>query len=309
MHSVTASAPGKINIFFAVGSLLPDKYHDVASVYFALNLRERVTVSAADAWFVSVSGKISAKQIADVPTGSENLVVKIAKQLAEVSTVSDLLPLQFSIDKNVPVSGGMGGGSADAAAAILAADEFWQTQIDGEKLFDVAAHTGADIPFALIGGAAVGVGRGQKLTSIDSVKKFHWVLVLNDVGLSTPEVYAGLDQLREGRGEDSRNQPKPQVPEQLVEALQTGDAVALAKHLRNDLQEVAVGMRPELQETIDAGLAAGALAAMVSGSGPTVALLVDSAEAATSLANNMAIGGHLAVPTWGPASGTILENI
>jgi 4-diphosphocytidyl-2-C-methyl-D-erythritol kinase len=307
-RSVTASSPGKINIYFSVGSLMPDNYHDVASVYFALDLREKVTATISDSWQVSVAGRLSSGQLEQVPTGEDNLVIRAAKKIADASDVESLDAIHFQIDKHVPVSGGMGGGSADAAAAIMAADELWQSGVSGGKLFELAAEVGADIPFALLGGVAIGLSRGHQLKPVDSVKKFHWVLVLNDLGLSTPTVYAQLDQLREGRHQDPRNQPQPAVPQNLIEALQSGDAKRLAPLLQNDLQEAALALRPELQQTIDAGLQAGALAAIISGSGPTIAMLVESSDAARNLADSLAIAGHLAITATGPAPGAILEH-
>jgi 4-diphosphocytidyl-2-C-methyl-D-erythritol kinase len=307
-HSVTASAPGKINIFFSVGSLLPDQYHDVASVYFALDLREKVTATISDSWQVSVAGRLSSAQLEQVPIGEDNLVIRAAKKIADASDAESLDAIHFQIDKHVPVSGGMGGGSADAAAAIMAADELWQSGVSGEKLFELAAEVGADIPFALLGGVAIGLSRGHQLKPVDSVKKFYWVLVTNDQGLSTPEVYSRLDLLREQSNQDPRNQPQPNVPPALIEALQSGDAKNLAPFLQNDLQEAALAIRPELQQTIDAGLEAGALAAIVSGSGPTIAMLVESSDAARTVADKLAIAGHLAITATGPAAGTILEH-
>lgn len=307
MHEVTASAPGKINIFFAVGSLKPDNYHEVVSIYQALDLREVVTVSPADQWNVSVSGELSAQQLAAVPTGDENLVVKAAKLLAQMADLNDPQPVQFEISKQVPVAGGMGGGSADAAAALLAIDELWCTGVGREKLLKIAADLGADVPFALLGGTAIGTGIGQELLPIEGVQQLHWVLVANDKGLSTPSVYQRLDQLRSERGEDPTLIAAPSAPQALLDALLKADPHDVAAHLHNDLQEAAVDLLPELADTMALGLAAGALAAMVSGSGPTVALLAQDAQAATQIANQLSVQGHLAIPTYGPAAGTILE--
>ena len=177
VRSVSASAPGKTNLFFAVGPLLADGFHDVASVYLALDLREEVTVSTAEAWSVNVSGNISAEQIAAVPTGEDNLVVRAAKHVAELAGVS-AQATAFAIDKHVPVAGGMGGGSADAAAALVAVNALWQTGVDAQLANCV--ELGADIPFALAGGIAVGLGRGEVLTQIDSVPAIHLVLVTSD---------------------------------------------------------------------------------------------------------------------------------
>ena len=307
MNKVSVSAPGKINIFFAVGSLKPDQYHDVVSVYQALNLREVLTVSPSTEWSVNVTGHLSAEQLASVPTGAENLVVKAALAIAELADIENAHPVHFEITKNVPVAGGMGGGSADAAAALMAVDELWCTGVAGERLLTAAASLGADIPFALLGGTAIGTGNGQDLRSIQGVQRLHWVLVANDSGLSTPKVYQRLDQLRAERGEDPTRVGVPSVPQELLEALTTGDPIKVAPHLHNDLQEAAVDLMPELADTMAQGLAAGAIAAMVSGSGPTIALLAQDAAAATKIANQLAIQGHIAIPTFGPAAGTILE--
>jgi len=304
----TASAPGKINIFFKVGALQSDGYHEVLSVYQALNLRETVTVQTAKEWQVSVTGNISAEQIAAVPTGEENLVVRAAKVIAELAKLEAAHPLNFEITKNVPVAGGMGGGSADAAAALLAVDELWCTGVDGEAMMKSAALLGADIPFAMIGGTAIGTGRGDELEPIEGVKKLHWVLVPFDAGLSTPRVYAKLDEIRKSRGEDPKTLPTPITPIQLVHALKFADAREVAKYLHNDLQEAAIALMPELSTTIEAGLAAGALAAIVSGSGPTIVMLAESEESAESISNRLAFEGHIAIPTFGPAKGTLMEN-
>lgn len=307
-NRISVSAPGKINIFFKVGSLQQNGFHEVLSIYQALDLRETVSVSVADNWQVSVSGALSAEQIAAVPTGEENLVVRAAKSIAELAGLENPHPVNFEITKNVPVAGGMGGGSADAAAALLAVDELWCTGVDGEALLHKAAELGADIPFALIGGTAVGVGKGDDLEPIDDVKQLHWVLVPMDAGLSTPRVYAKLDEIRAARGENPGLIATPSKPRELISALQFGDAREVAKYLHNDLQEAAVALMPELSITMHAGLAAGALAAMVSGSGPTVAMLAESEAAAESIAKHLAFEGYIAIPTHGPAKGTLMEH-
>lgn len=305
---VSASAPGKINIFFKVGALKSDGYHDVLSVYQALDIRETVKVADSSRWRVSVSGALSEEQIAAVPTGEDNLVVRAAKSIGQLANLTRVSELSFEITKNVPVAGGMGGGSADAAAAMLAVDELWDTQVDGEALMKAAAELGADIPFALLGGTAIGIGRGDKLDPIDDVQKLHWVLVPMDAGLSTPRVYAKLDEMRAAKGQDPTLVPVPEVPYELIDALVHGDAREVAKHLHNDLQDAAVALMPELSITMHAGLAAGALAAMVSGSGPTIAMLAESKGAAESIANHLAFEGYIAIPTFGPAKGTLLEK-
>jgi 4-diphosphocytidyl-2-C-methyl-D-erythritol kinase len=305
VHSVTASAPGKTNLFFAVGPLQPDGFHEVASIYLALDLREEVTVSPANDWSVSVSGNVSVEQLAAVPTGPENLVVRAAKHVAELAG-SDAQPIAFAIDKHVPVAGGMGGGSADAAAALVAVDALWCTGVS-KRLVECVA-LGADVPFAVTGGIAIGLGRGEQLTQITDVPQLNLVLVTSDEGLSTPAVYKRLDELRAARGIDPAQAPKAQVAEELILALKSGDAFRIAGLLKNDLQEAALDLRPDLQLTIDAGLAAGALSGFVSGSGPTVAFLVADANAAEEIAQKLHARGHNAIATAGPSLGAFIRE-
>ena len=305
---ITASAPGKINIFFACGALQPDGFHEVASVYLALNLRERVSVSLSQTWAVTVQGEISAEHLAGVPTDESNLVVRAAKLVAKIAKIDAPTPLHFVIDKAVPVAGGMGGGSADAAAAMVAANEIWLAGLSFETLVAESGRLGADVPFALAGEVAVGLGRGEQLRSIHATKPLHWVLVANDGGLSTPTVYRHLDELRSAQQVDPTKVSAPSVPALLEQAIMNGDAHALAGLMRNDLEAAAVDLMPTLAQTIEAGVAAGALAGMVSGSGPTVALLAESENSAESIANYLAIQGYTAITAVGPAAGTILES-
>lgn len=304
-HSVTASAPGKTNLFFAVGPLLDDGFHDVASIYLALNLREEVSVSPASSWSVSVSGNISAEQIAAVPTGEENLVVQAAKHVAELAG-TDAQPIAFAIEKHVPVAGGMGGGSADAAAALVAVNALWCTGVESKLANSV--ELGADVPFALAGGIAIGLGRGEQLTQIESIPAIHLVLVTNDQGLSTPAVYKRLDELRAARGGDPKEAPAATVPEALIRALQAGDQAEISGLLKNDLQEAALDLRPDLKQTIEDGIAAGALTGFVSGSGPTIAFLVADADRAEDLAQKLHTQGYRALAASGPAAGAFIRE-
>ena len=302
------SAPGKINIYFKVGSLLADGYHDVASVYQAVDLRETVLVEAAEAWQVAVEGNISDVHISEVPTDETNLVVKAAKALAPVAQLANPHPVNFVITKNVPVAGGMCGGSADAAAALLAVNDLWCTGVPAKKLLQTSAALGADVPFAILGGTAIGLGRGDQLKPIDDVHKLHWVLVACEGGLSTPAVYKRLDELRAARGENPSAMSPVSEPLDLIDALVGGDIEQIALLMHNDLQEAAIDLMPSLQQTIDAGVAAGALVGMVSGSGPTVAFLARSQQSAAEIAADLILAGHSALPTWGPSAGAKAES-
>ena len=275
--TITASAPGKINLFFTVGALQADGFHEVVSVYHALNLRETVTIKAAFEYSLTVSGITEG-----VPTDESNLAIKAAKFVCRS-------PLAIHIDKQVPVAGGMGGGSADAAAVVVAASKL----VGAKVAIAEAVELGADVPFAILGGTALGVGRGEVLTPLETAGEYHWVLVPAGFGLSTPEVYRTLDEIRPAA--------EPRDPMPLIAALRSGKAEELAPHLHNDLQQAALHLRPDLQETIDSLEAAGALKAMVSGSGPTVLALAASADEAARIAE--ACGG---IATSGPAEGAQL---
>ena len=282
---ITASAPGKINLYFAVGPKLVNGYHEVCSVYLALNLRETVTVSKAETYKLSVT-----PETPGVPLDESNLVVKAAKFYTDE-------PLTINIEKRVPVAGGMGGGSADAAAAALAVQALTDQQAKD------LTSLGADVPFADMGGLALGLGVGEKLTPINTSLELHVVLITNQGGLSTPTVYGKLDELREAADLVPSENPIP--PTELIEALETGNLAEVVRHIHNDLQWAALDLKPELQETIDRALAAGALTAVVSGSGPTVFAIAESAEHASKIA---AAFGDRAIVTSGPSAGARIES-
>ena len=288
---ITASAPGKINLYFAVGPKLDNGYHEVCSVYLALNLREQVSVDFADQLSIGVTGSLSAGQLAGVPTDQTNLVVSAARLITDKT-------LRFEIEKQVPVAGGMGGGSADAAAALCATGE-----LVGSSAKIDAVRLGADVPFAIMGGVALGMGVGEKLTPLELNTELHVVLITTNAGLSTPMVYSHLDELREKDGLVAEFLPP--APTDLIDALAAGDIASIARLAYNDLQRAALSLKPELQETIDAALNAGALTALVSGSGPTVFAIAESAESAERIAKRF---GTSALVTSGPSAGARLEN-
>lgn len=276
MTSVTVRAPAKVNLELAVGAPRPDGFHDVATAYHAISMYDEVVVTLADRLAVSVSAG-SGVVVDDVPQDASNLaataVLALARHLGRQPDV------QVHITKSIPVAGGMAGGSADAAAALVACDALWQTGLSRTELAEVAAGLGSDVPFPLVGGTALGTGRGEVLTPVLARGRFHWVVALADGGLSTPAVYAECDRLRDGKV-----LPEPRVSDALMAALRAGDADALGHALHNDLQDAACSLRPALRQTLATGTEAGALGAMVSGSGPTVVFLARSPEHAIDIA-------------------------
>jgi 4-diphosphocytidyl-2-C-methyl-D-erythritol kinase len=277
VDEVVARAPAKINLALGVGPLRPDGFHELATVYVAVSLFDEVAVSADDQVTVTVAGPESA----GVPCDGSNLAVRAARLLAERTGIDE--GVRIRIRKEIPVAGGMAGGSADAAATLLACDALWRTGLTRDELGVLAAELGSDVPFPLFGGTAVGSGRGERLTPVLARGEYHWVIALADHGLRTPAVFAQLDQMRAGR-----TVPDPQVPDRLMHALRCGDPVALAPCLANDLEPAACVLAPRLRRTLDVGREAGALAGLVSGSGPTVVFLVTGPEPALDIAVGLA---------------------
>ena len=298
-RSVTVRAPGKINVFFRVGALQADGYHDVASLYQAVSLCEEVTAEHSDDFSVRFTGPIDTTGL---PTDDSNLAVRAARMLAAYTQYTGGVSL--TILKRVPIAGGMGGGSADAAATLLACDELWGTGLGRSGLLPLAAEIGADVPFALEGGTAVGTGRGDELSPALAKGTFHWVLALSDAGLSTPVVYDTLDQHRDRHARDLGPQPDlVKVDTAVLQAVRIGDADSLAESMHNDLQTAALKLAPDLMELLELGESRGALAGIVSGSGPTVAFLAHDAQSASELRGVLTRAGVRALTVTGPVHG------
>ncbi|MFB6815966.1 4-(cytidine 5'-diphospho)-2-C-methyl-D-erythritol kinase [Streptomyces sp. NPDC056347] len=278
--SITVRVPAKVNVQLAVGAPRPDGFHDLANVFLAVGLYDEVTVTPADALRVTCSGPDAAQ----VPLDATNLAARAAIALAERHGITP--DVHIHIAKDIPVAGGMAGGSADGAAALLACDALWNTGADREELLEICAGLGSDVPFSLVGGAALGTGRGEHLTPVEVGSTFHWVFAVADGGLSTPAVYGEFDRLTEGT-----DVPDPTASPALLEALRTGDPKALAAAVSNDLQPAALSLRPSLAGTLAAGTAAGAVAALVSGSGPTTAFLAADEESARKVADALMASG------------------
>ncbi len=280
---VTVRVPAKVNLELLVGSPRADGFHPLATVYQAVSLYDDVTVEESDRWSVTVDGPYAG----GVPTDGSNLALRAARRLAATAGVLD--PVAVTIHKDIPVAGGMAGGSADAAAALVACDQFWQLGLEKSALEMEAAELGSDVPFLVRGGTAIGSGRGELLAPALARGTFHWVFAISDEGLSTPAVYAECDRLR-GSASVAPPEPKPET----MAALRSGDVRALAAVLENDLQEAAFSLRPALRAVLAEGLGLGALGGVVSGSGPTVAFLVEDNEAGIDLAIGLTASGAAA---------------
>ena len=278
--SVTVRVPGKVNLHLAVGDRREDGYHELTTVFQAVSLVDEVTVRNADVLSLELVGEGAG----ELPTDERNLAWRAAERLAEhVGRAPDV---SIMIDKSIPVAGGMAGGSADAAAVLVAMNSLWELALPRRDLRMLAAQLGSDVPFALHGGTALGTGRGEELATVLSRNTFHWVLAFADSGLATPAVFAELDRLREVGDPPRLDEPGP-----VLAALAAGDPEQLAPLLGNEMQAAAVSLDPGLRRALRAGVEAGALAGIVSGSGPTCAFLCASETSATDVCAQLSGAG------------------
>lgn len=277
--------PGKVNLYLAVGDRRDDGYHELTTVFHAVSLLDEVTVRNADVLSLEMAGE----GVESLTTDERNLAWQAAELMAEhVGRAPDVA---ITIEKSIPVAGGMAGGSADAAAVLVAINSLWELGVPRRDLHALAARLGSDVPFALHGGTALGTGRGEELATVLARNTFHWVLAFADGGLSTPAVFAEIDRLRESDGSDRSLPPRLEDPGPVLAALASGDPATLAPLLGNDLQPASLSLDPGLRRTLRAGADAGALAGIVSGSGPTCAFLCASAASAVDIGAELAGAG------------------
>jgi 4-diphosphocytidyl-2-C-methyl-D-erythritol kinase len=303
-RGVVVRVPAKINLQLAVGPLGADGFHEVTTVFQAISLFDDVTVKHGPE-SSGISLTLSGATSSGVPVDDENLAMRAAKLMAEKYDLS--ADLAIHLKKEIPVAGGMAGGSADAAGVIVAMDALFDIGLSRDEMETIAAQLGSDVPFGISGGIAIGRGRGDQLTPALSRGNYHWVLALSGQGLSTPAVYQECDRLREGLDIAS-----PQVSDSMMQALRAGDPTALGLALSNDLQAAACSLRPALRLVLDVGRDYGALGSIVSGSGPTVAFLVEDEEKSMDLTVALSSSGVVAgvVRASGPVHGArVIETL
>ncbi len=304
MTSATARVPAKINLSLGVGPIREDGFHTLATVYQALDVHDEVRatlVEDSDDIEVSVHLESSSAESGEVPEDGNNLAVRAARVLQDAMGVE--AGARLAIRKVIPVAGGMAGGSADAAAALVACNALWGTGLSRDELTELAADLGSDVPFLLHGGTAIGGGRGENISPILGRGSYYWAIAVSDRGLSTPDVYAEFDRLTA----DS-DVPQPSVPDELLAALRAGDPEALGDALSNDLGPAALSLRPDLRDVLAVGAGAGALGSIVSGSGPTCLFLAQDESHRLDLAMALASSGVCAdvIQARGPVPGAHL---
>jgi len=307
--AVTARVPAKVNLQLSVGPPGADGYHDLVTVFHALALFDEVTVTSADTDSVVVTGEGARS----VPLGPDNLAARAVAALVDAvgPGVRDAPGLAIEIKKRIPVAAGLAGGSADAAGALVACNELWGAGLSHQELAEVASRVGSDVGFALLGGTAVGLGRGDRVTPALAAGTYHWVLAFADGQLSTPAVYAACDRLRAGRAGPADPPGPPQLDTALMAALRSGEPAELGPLLSNDLQPAAVSLLPRLRQALAAGREHGALGAIVSGSGPTCAFLARDGAHARDLAVALAGAGvcRTVATVTGPAPGASVVSV
>ena len=279
--AVTVRAAAKINLYLGVGPVREDGFHPLETVYQAIGLYDDVTVTDGPDWSVHTAADAGI-DLAAVPDGDANLAIRAGRALAAHHDLGACAHIE--IHKGIPVAGGMAGGSADAAATLVALDRLWGLQTSDEDLLAIAARLGSDVPFALIGATAIGSGRGELVTPVPDATELWWVVVPHPVGLPTPMVYRHFDVLAE-RGAIVATDPR--IPADLLDALAAGESEALGSLLGNDLAAPAYDLRPDLAELRGRLEAVGADAVLLSGSGPTQLMLFGDVDAARAAAADL----------------------
>ena len=302
-NGVVARVPAKVNLQLSVGPLGADSFHEVTTVFQAISRFDDVTVASGKSG-AGVTISISGQTASGVPVDNSNLAVKAAAlMIKKYQLPSDL---SIKLKKEIPVAGGMAGGSADAAGVIVGLDSLFELGLSRDVMESVGSKIGSDVPFSICGGVAIGTGRGDQITPALAKGSYNWVLALSGQGLATPSVYQECDRLREGLSIAA-----PVVSEPLMQALRAGDAKALGKALTNELQPAACSLRPALRLVLDVGVDYGALGGIVSGSGPTVAFLVSDDDHAMDLTVALSSSGVVSsvVRASGPTNGArIIES-
>lgn len=282
---LTLIAPAKINLYLEIVGDRPDGFHELVMILQSIDLSDRLTLDFNGSQTHQVH--CEKEELSD-PT--QNLVYKAASLMAKEfpQAFAQYGGVSVQLEKNIPIAAGLAGGSADAAATLVGINLLWNLGLTQPELEVLAAQLGSDIPFCVAGGTAIATGRGEKLATIKSPPSL-WVVLAkhHNIAISTPWAYKTY---RQQFSETYLDDPQ-QVPSraanvhsgQLVSAIDSGNLTDLAQHLHNDLEKVVLPAQPPVQQLRTAFTEAGAIATMMSGSGPTVFALCESESQAQEI--------------------------
>lgn len=294
---VTAQTCGKINLQLLVGYPDANGYHQLESLFQAVDLKETVSLKKTAGGSSRINWKFEVPQgiapnycserdqlaVSDLEI-EKNLAYRAARLLADKAGYSGALEL--TITKQIPVAGGMAGGSADAGGALLAANQLFELGLSRKELAKIGARLGADVPTTVYGGTNFGCHYGDEITVLEDMPLRYWVIAVSPNLLSTPLVFKELARLRGSlkpplpklkmRGIDALNPPKKEALERELAVFYGADLGALADCIDNHLEPPAISLMPELEQTLVAATAAGAAVSFLSGSGPSIVALANN---------------------------------
>ena len=249
----------KVNLFLRVLGPRLDGYHEVETILHGVKLADEIEITSTTEGDVKVDMSLSQSVRGELPETEENVVWKAAQTLIERGALNQ--GIAINVLKRIPIGAGLGGGSGNAAGVLVALNELWRMGMGPSDLYDLAGSIGSDVPYCLNGGTALATSRGEELTPLPAPAAMWFVLGISHDPLFTRDVYARW-RPRDNR-RDVRSAP-------MTLALGGGDVAEVASLLHNDLEPVVFEMRPEIEERKESMLEAGALGALVSGSGPTI---------------------------------------
>lgn len=272
-------ARAKINLFLQVGERRDDGYHEIKSVMQALELSDELYFRRTDA----DSGKIQIRcNDVSVPAGDDNIVSKAIEAFEKHTGVMGSSGIDVLINKRIPLGAGLGGGSADAAAALLAMNHIFELEMPMDTLMSIGARVGSDVPFCFKGGTALATGRGEEIRQLDPLPPFQVVLAAMSQEISTAEVYRRFDAMAAEGKTPAASEMEPRL-EALLAGVEKHEFANIYPNLRNSLESATIASA-QVEEFKSTAMDSGAVAAMMTGSGSTVFALVAGMEQAAEVA-------------------------
>lgn len=289
-QTITVEAPAKVNLTFEITGTFDDGYHSVKTLMQAISLADVLTFTIEPAQKLSVEIALDGLAYGDFPLGQDNLISRAIRLFLNSATWQESPPplsIKVQTKKRIPIGAGLAGGSADAAAALVALNQYFDRPLEQETLLEIGSQLGADVPFCLSGGTMVGTGRGDKLEAVNCSNELHFVLAKpRHLGIATPWAYKTFDATREKLGLSERLKDRgiaDDATDFARQALTDEDFDRAIKAFGNDFEQAIFPHYKELKATKHRFLEAGALSCHMTGSGPTIYALAADREAAEKL--------------------------